>query len=72
MTLEDDYRALLQSLTARGFELDPEGDHRMAFLGALLGLVVEGVRVRGPGCVAKSWPGFWSELSALGLRVDGR
>ena len=43
--------------------LDPRGDHRMAFAFALLGLGREGVRVSNPGCVAKSWPGFWSELA---------
>jgi 3-phosphoshikimate 1-carboxyvinyltransferase len=46
--------------------LDPRGDHRMAFAFALLGLLVPGVRVRGPGCVAKSWPGFWEEIERLG------
>lgn len=47
-------------------ELDPHGDHRMAFSFALLGLLRPHTFVRGPGCVAKSWPGFWHDLSALG------
>lgn len=42
--------------------LDPAGDHRMAFAGALLGLVVPDVRVATPEVVAKSWPGFWEAL----------
>jgi len=42
--------------------LDPQGDHRMAFAFALLGLVRPGLAVSNPGCVAKSWPGFWEEL----------
>lgn len=42
--------------------LDPEGDHRMAFAFALLGLVRDGVAVASPRCVAKSWPGFWTDL----------
>ena len=42
--------------------LDPAGDHRMAFAGALLGLVVPGIRVAAPEVVAKSWPGFWEAL----------
>ncbi|MDP6410119.1 MAG: hypothetical protein QGI46_12135 [Planctomycetota bacterium] len=46
-------------------ELDPAGDHRMAFAGALLGLVVPGTRVRDPSCVHKSWPGFWGDLARL-------
>jgi len=49
--------------------LDPRGDHRMAFAFALLGLIVPGVRVRDPDCVAKSWPGFWDDLATLGARV---
>jgi 3-phosphoshikimate 1-carboxyvinyltransferase len=41
----------------------------MAFAFALLGLVRPGVRVADPGCVAKSWPGFWDDLRALGADV---
>lgn len=51
--------------------LDPIGDHRMAFAFALLGLVVDGLTVDDPGCVAKSWPGFWRDLASLGARVRG-
>jgi 3-phosphoshikimate 1-carboxyvinyltransferase len=32
---------------------------------ALIGLKVPGVRVAHPECVAKSFPGFWTELDAL-------
>ena len=46
--------------------VDPRGDHRMAFAFALLGLVVPGVLVRDPDCVAKSWSSFWSDLEGLG------
>jgi 3-phosphoshikimate 1-carboxyvinyltransferase len=49
--------------------LDPASDHRMAFAFALLGLVIDGVFVLDPGCVAKSWPGFWEDLSRLGGTV---
>ncbi len=49
--------------------LDPRGDHRMAFAFALVGLVAEGVRVRDPQCVGKSWPGFWRDLERIGARV---
>jgi 3-phosphoshikimate 1-carboxyvinyltransferase len=50
--------------------LDPHGDHRMAFAGALLGLVRPGVLVSDPGCVAKSWAEFWDDLAQLGARVQ--
>ncbi len=46
--------------------LDPRGDHRMAFAFALFGLLAPGVRVGDPGCVAKSWSTFWSDLERLG------
>lgn len=51
---------------AASLVLDPRGDHRMAFAFALLGLLVPGVTVRDPDCVAKSWNSFWSDLDALG------
>jgi len=47
-------------------ELDPKGDHRMAFAFGLLGLVREDLSVRGAGCVAKSWPGFWDDMEQVG------
>jgi 3-phosphoshikimate 1-carboxyvinyltransferase len=50
-------------------ELDPHGDHRMAFAFALLGLSLEGVRVRDPACVSKSWPQFWTSLERAGASV---
>jgi len=54
--------------TAGTVELDPCGDHRMAFAFGLLSLVREGVRVTGSECVAKSWPAFWDELERSGAR----
>ena len=32
---------------------------------AVLGLVAPGMRIRNPGCVGKSFPGFWDELEKL-------
>ncbi len=45
--------------TSAPLVLDPQGDHRMAFAFALLGLVRPGLTVRDPLCVSKSWPEFW-------------
>lgn len=50
--------------------LDPHGDHRMAFAFALMGLCVDGVRVRDAGCVAKSWPTFWRDIERAGAPVS--
>lgn len=56
--------------TRHALDLDPRGDHRMVFAFALLGLVREGVDVREPACVAKSWPNFWRDLAAAGATVE--
>jgi 3-phosphoshikimate 1-carboxyvinyltransferase len=37
-------------------------DHRMAMSFALAGLRIEGVEIIDPGCVAKTYPGFWDDL----------
>ena len=44
-------------------------DHRMAMSFALLGLVAPGIAIADPGCVAKTFPGFWDALD--GLRAGG-
>lgn len=46
-------------------DVDPCGDHRVAMSLAVLGMRTGGVRVRDPGCVAKSYPHFWSTLEFL-------
>lgn len=40
-------------------------DHRMAMSFAVLGLVSGGVSVADPGCVAKTFPGFWTAVDRL-------
>jgi 3-phosphoshikimate 1-carboxyvinyltransferase len=40
-------------------------DHRMAMSFALLGLRRPGIRISDPGCVGKTFPGFWAMLQAL-------
>jgi 3-phosphoshikimate 1-carboxyvinyltransferase len=40
-------------------------DHRMAMSLALLGLRTPGIEIEDPGCVAKTYPGFFSELGSL-------
>jgi len=40
-------------------------DHRIAMSFALLGLRVPGIEIEDPGCVAKTFPGFWEALDAL-------
>jgi 3-phosphoshikimate 1-carboxyvinyltransferase len=40
-------------------------DHRMAMSFALLGLRAPGIAIVDPGCVAKTFPGYWDLLDAL-------
>jgi 3-phosphoshikimate 1-carboxyvinyltransferase len=49
----------------RGAVIETYDDHRMAMSFALAGLRVPGVAIRDPGCVAKTWPGFFEALDAL-------
>lgn len=48
-----------------GCAVDTYNDHRMAMSLALVGLKVHGVVIRNPGCVAKTYPGFWQDFDAL-------
>jgi 3-phosphoshikimate 1-carboxyvinyltransferase len=45
-----------------GTDVRTYDDHRMAMSLALAGLRVPGVLIRDPGCVAKTFPGYWSSL----------
>jgi 3-phosphoshikimate 1-carboxyvinyltransferase len=40
-------------------------DHRMAMAFALAGLKAGGITILDPGCVAKTYPGFWDDLDRL-------
>jgi 3-phosphoshikimate 1-carboxyvinyltransferase len=52
-----------------GGTVESGGDHRIAMLGALAGLVSrEGVEVRDPECVQVSFPGFFETLASLVVR----
>ena len=58
-----------------GAEIDTYDDHRMAMCFAMLGLVVEGMRIQNPACVRKTFPNFFQKLSQLppqGLGVTVR
>jgi 3-phosphoshikimate 1-carboxyvinyltransferase len=53
----------------RPARIETYDDHRMAMSFALLGLRAPGIEIADPGCVAKTFPGFWDALDAL--RVSG-
>jgi 3-phosphoshikimate 1-carboxyvinyltransferase len=48
-----------------GAEIETYNDHRMAMSMALIGLRVPGIVIKNPGCVAKTYPGFWDDLEKL-------
>jgi 3-phosphoshikimate 1-carboxyvinyltransferase len=49
----------------RGAAIATYDDHRMAMSFALAGLRIPGVTIVDPGCVAKTYPGFWDDLGRL-------
>jgi 3-phosphoshikimate 1-carboxyvinyltransferase len=48
-----------------GALIETYNDHRMAMSMALVGLKVPGVVIKDPGCVAKTYPNFFSDLEKL-------
>jgi 3-phosphoshikimate 1-carboxyvinyltransferase len=52
--------------------LATHGDHRLAMALAAVAARVPGVVVEDPGCVAKTYPGFWDDLAAAGLAWRAR
>jgi 3-phosphoshikimate 1-carboxyvinyltransferase len=42
-------------------------DHRLAMAFAAIAAKVPGVAIEDPGCVAKTYPGFWADLGQAGL-----
>lgn len=46
-------------------------DHRMAMAFSVLGAVVGGIAIDSPGCVAKTYPGWWTEMERLGVGLTG-
>jgi len=48
-----------------GVVFETYDDHRMAMSLALIGLRRPGVRIADPGCVAKTYPGFWADLRSI-------
>jgi 3-phosphoshikimate 1-carboxyvinyltransferase len=54
----------------RGAPIATYDDHRMAMSFALAGLRIPGVTILDPGCVAKTYPGFWDDLARIRSRDD--
>lgn len=50
----------------RSARVSTYNDHRMAMSLAVIGLKVPGVEIENPGCVAKTYPGFWQDWQKMG------
>ena len=53
-----------------GAEIDTYDDHRMAMCFGMAGARLPGIRIREPGCVAKTYPGFWDDLQHVGIAIE--
>ncbi len=49
----------------QGASIATYDDHRMAMSFAIAGLRIPGVTILDPGCVAKTYPGFWDDLDRI-------
>jgi 3-phosphoshikimate 1-carboxyvinyltransferase len=49
--------------------IETYSDHRIAMAFALAGLKIGGIRILDPGCVAKTYPGYWDALRSLGVTL---
>jgi 3-phosphoshikimate 1-carboxyvinyltransferase len=63
---------LIQPGTPRPGRVRTYDDHRMAMSFALLGLVVPGIEIADPGCVAKTFPDYFAVLDRLRGPAGGR
>jgi 3-phosphoshikimate 1-carboxyvinyltransferase len=62
------------SLTIYGGEpkpaaIDTYNDHRMAMSFAVAGTALEGLVIKNPGVVTKTFPEFWKKLESLGVEI---
>lgn len=49
--------------------LDSHDDHRMAMALSLIGMKVENIGIMDPGCVSKTCPNYFEQLSQLGVEI---
>ncbi|MGL4637850.1 MAG: 3-phosphoshikimate 1-carboxyvinyltransferase [Beijerinckiaceae bacterium] len=50
--------------------IDTYADHRIAMCFALAGVLMEGITILDPNCVAKTYPNYWRDLAALGVAME--
>ena len=69
--LEDGFE-VVPGAAVTGARVRTYDDHRIAMAFAVLGLVVPGMEIENPGCVAKTFPGFYEALDGLRGRANRR
>ena len=62
---QDDGFAVIPGSAVKGARIRTYDDHRIAMAFSVLGLRVPGIRIENPGCVAKTFPGFYEALDSL-------
>ncbi|MCW2974499.1 MAG: 3-phosphoshikimate 1-carboxyvinyltransferase [Thermoleophilia bacterium] len=68
--LKDGYIVRGSSVRPDGGRMDAAGDHRLAMLGGIVGLVSrQGVTIDNAECVDVSFPGFFDVLDAIAVRA---
>lgn len=56
---------VIHGIATHGAEIECYNDHRIAMSFAIAGLAIEGITIKDPDCVKKSFPDFWEKLDAL-------
>lgn len=69
---EDDDGLTIEPAFLHGAVLETHHDHRLAMAFAVLGAKVEGIEIRDPDVVTKSWPGYWELIDYLLRASSGR
>ena len=58
----------VKNLEKRRAEIETYNDHRMAMSFAVAGLKIQGVKIKNPKCVEKSFPNFFSHWPPCNLQ----
>jgi 3-phosphoshikimate 1-carboxyvinyltransferase len=60
-----DWLRVVPGQSFRPAEIETYDDHRVAMAFSLAGLVVDGIHIKDPDCVAKSFPTYWEVYDSL-------
>lgn len=71
VTVRDDEMKIYPGYV-RPASLNSHGDHRIAMSAAILGLAGDRTSIRQSQCVSKSYPGFFEDLIAMGVKLASR